>query len=113
MTLLRRHITYLLIVVLTLTGHSMAIARGAAPSVGHMELCAGNTTVMVAVDANGQPTGESHICPEFSLMLSEGLTPEPGVVMPMVSRWIFVAVSEKDQSAPQTWAATKARGPPV
>lgn len=73
MTVLRTHIALLLIAVMTLTGHSMAIARGAPGPAGFMELCTGTGPVMVAIDENGEPTGASHICPEFSLMLQDVL----------------------------------------
>jgi hypothetical protein len=69
MTRLRNHIALLLIAVLTLTGHSMALARGSTGTAGFIELCVGTEPVVIAIDENGEPTGESHICPEFSLML--------------------------------------------
>ncbi|MCH2250595.1 MAG: hypothetical protein MK042_12450 [Cognatishimia sp.] len=89
MTRLRSHIAFVLIFVLTLTGHSMAIARGASGPAGFMELCTGAGPVMVAIDEHGEPTGESHICPEFSLMLQNALdgdAPEAQPVAVSVTR---------------------------
>ncbi len=80
MNRIRHSIAILLIAVLTLTGHSMAIARGMPAATGMMELCTGTSPVMVPVDANGQPTGPAHICPEFTLMLSEAISAEVDVV---------------------------------
>jgi hypothetical protein len=69
----RRYLSVLLILVLTLTGHSMAIARGMPATVGYMEICNGAEIVMLATDAQGNPTGPAHICPEFSLSLLDAV----------------------------------------
>lgn len=71
MAWIRLYITAALIAVLVLTGHSLAVARGAPHAAGVIELCTDNGPVMVAVDTQGVPTGQSHICPDFSLMLQE------------------------------------------
>lgn len=86
MVRLRLHIASLLVAVLVLTGHSMAIARGMPTASGFMELCTGTGPVMMPVDAEGNPTGPSHICPEFSLSLMEALSPVPVVALPLDGR---------------------------
>lgn len=50
--------------VLALTGHSMAVARGASAATGQMILCIGTQSITVYVDAEGQPTAAPHICPD-------------------------------------------------
>ena len=99
--------------MLTLTGHSMAIARGASGPAGFMELCTGAGPIMVAIDENGEPTGESHICPEFSLMLQNALDGDAPAALPVAfsatriccpTVILFVSVNRLSPSA---------RAPPV
>ena len=86
MTWLRTQISILLIAVLVLTGHSMAIARGMPTASGFMELCTGIGPVMTPVDADGNPTGHSHICPEFSLSLMDVVALVPVLAAPVETR---------------------------
>ncbi|WP_299351863.1 hypothetical protein [uncultured Shimia sp.] len=83
---LRKQIAILLVAVLVLTGHSMAIARGMPTASGVMELCTGSGPVMIAVDAEGNPTGHTHICPEFSLSLMDAVAPVPALAVPVETR---------------------------
>lgn len=66
---MRKTLTWLTVLALVLTGHAMAVARGMPGAMGYAEYCIGESSVMVAVDAEGNPTGESHICPDVSLSL--------------------------------------------
>lgn len=86
MNWLRPRITSLLIAVLVLTGHSMAVSRGMPATSGFMELCTGTGPVMTPMDANGNPTGPSHICPEFSLSLMDVVATSPVMAVPLVAR---------------------------
>lgn len=112
MTRIRTHITWLLIAVLTFTGHSMAIARGMSPATGMMELCTGDQVVMVHVDANGEPTGPAHICPEFSLMLMDMLSPVPSIAAPLVARSERNVLTEQTDIALAWDIQASARAPP-
>lgn len=67
--LLRRYVAAVMALVLVLTGHSMAIARGMTGPEGFAEYCIGESAVMVPVDAEGNPTGPAHFCPEVSFSL--------------------------------------------
>lgn len=71
---------------LVLTGHAMAVARGMPGASGYAEYCINDVAVMVAVDADGTPTGESHICPDVSLSLLNMVTPEGPVVLAPTQR---------------------------
>lgn len=53
---------------MALTGQGMAMARGMPMSVGTMELCSGQHTVIIAVDANGEPTVPQHHCLDCTLL---------------------------------------------
>ncbi|MCP4822841.1 MAG: hypothetical protein GY892_01875 [Shimia sp.] len=66
---LRRYVAAVMALVLVLTGHSMAIARGMTGPEGFAEYCIGESAVMVPVDAEGNPTGPAHFCPDVSLSL--------------------------------------------
>ncbi len=72
---MRKTLTWLTVLTLVLTGHAMAVAHGMPGSSGYAELCIGQEPVMVAVDAEGNPTGESNICPEFGLSLLNLVAP--------------------------------------
>lgn len=112
MTRIRIHITWLLVAVLTFTGHSMAIARGMSPAIGMMELCTGDQVVMVHMDADGEPTGPAHICPEFSLMLMDMLSPAPSMAAPCVARSERQVLVQQAAVAPALVVQASARAPP-
>jgi len=50
--------------VLALTSQQMAVARGQSPVAGAMELCIAGRLATIAVDAEGNPVGPAHICPD-------------------------------------------------
>jgi hypothetical protein len=78
---LRMMLSWLTVLALVLTGHAMAVARGMPGAAGYAEYCINDMAVMVAVDADGNPTGESHICPDVSLSLLNMVSPEGPVVL--------------------------------
>jgi hypothetical protein len=53
----------------------MAVARGQTAASGSIVLCAGAGLVSVPVDADGQPTGPAHICPDCALGLFAATIP--------------------------------------
>ena len=59
--------TLVLAAVLALTSVTSAMARGQAPSMGLAVICTGMGEVMVALDAQGNPTSAIHPCPECTL----------------------------------------------
>lgn len=113
MTWMHRQIAILLMAVLVLTGHSMAIARGMQGSVGLMELCIGDSAVMVAVDAEGNPTGHSHICPEFSLSLMDAVATVPALAAPVETRGQRIESTHEVSLGVIRAVRTSARAPPV
>ena len=67
---IRAHfISIWLVVVLVLTGQSMAAARGAADATGKMVLCVGTQSIVVYMEEQGQPTQAPHFCPDCTLAL--------------------------------------------
>lgn len=113
MTRTRSYIAWLLIAVLTLTGHSMAMARGASPVAGYLELCTGTGPVMVAIDSEGEPTGESHICPDFSLLLQVSLDGPVTLAYRQEGRREIVSWAAYGLNAKLVFLGQSARGPPV
>ncbi|EEB83849.1 hypothetical protein [Roseobacter sp. GAI101] len=63
----RSFIAIALVLMLALTGQSMAVARGASAATGHMVLCTGSGPVAIYFDAQGKPTSAPHICPDSAL----------------------------------------------
>ncbi len=74
----RQFFAYALIALLAWAGAPMAVAKGAAHPVGMIVICSGHDTLVVLVDADGQPTQAAHLCPDCGPGLS--------AVMPFVAR---------------------------
>jgi hypothetical protein len=106
-------IAILLVSVLVLTGHSMAIARGTPMSAEQMELCTGSGPVMVLVDAEGKPTGASHICPKFSLSLLNAVAVPDMVVQRVEGRGERIAMPGEVRLDVIRAVSSAARGPPM
>ncbi len=110
---LRRYIAVVLALVLVLTGHSMAIARGMPVASGYAEYCIGESAVMVPVDAEGNPTGPAHLCPEVSFSLLNWVAsdqPKTGVVL---GRSEALRIRHLDAEDVILWIAESARAPPL
>jgi len=58
-----------LALLLVFTAQSMAAARGMPGAAGAVVLCTGTGPVTILTDAEGQPVGPAHICPECTLSL--------------------------------------------
>lgn len=112
MVAFRRYLTMALVAVLVLTGHSMAVARGLPGVAGYAEYCIAESAVMVPVDADGNPTGPAHICPDFSASLFTWvLDGEP--ILPMVlghARSLRIVRGDFDEAI--RTVAVNARAPP-
>ncbi|WBU56965.1 hypothetical protein [Paracoccus sediminicola] len=70
----------LLVVLMVMTSHSLAVARGQPRVAGQMAICAGGELVTVYVDENGEPVSRVVICPDMALNLMAAIesdAPEP------------------------------------
>jgi len=111
--ILRPYFAFALVALLTLTGQSMVVARGASAATGQIVICTGTGPVTVSVDAEGQPKGPVHICPDCMATALMALPVQAlDVVSPKVRQSGFQA------SASKVWAGgidqtALARGPPV
>lgn len=53
-----------LALILSVTSFTLASARGHAPVAGKIEICSGLGLQTITVDADGNPVGPPHICPD-------------------------------------------------
>ncbi|WP_299164643.1 hypothetical protein [uncultured Tateyamaria sp.] len=75
MPMMRACLSILLSLMLLVTSHSMAVARGADRAVDRIVICTGTTVSAIYVDADGQPTQAPHLCPDCALHSTDALTP--------------------------------------
>ena len=113
MAKLRAYLSGVLVLVLVLTGHSMAIARGMPGASGYAEYCISETAVMVPVDSEGNPTGPAHICPDFSLSLLNWVEVAPVVVVPVAGSASRIETWHETSDRPIRLVEASARAPPV
>ncbi|WP_294613393.1 hypothetical protein [uncultured Roseovarius sp.] len=102
-----------LCLLMALTSQTMAVARGAASPVGTMVLCTGTGPVTVMVDANGQPTGTAHICPDCALGLFHALAPAPLGVPHLTEASALEPFETTSEIGHVARAAFRARAPPL
>ena len=107
-------VAVVLAVAVTAMGVAAASARGQAVAGGQaVVLCSGGGIVQVALDADGNPTGDSHLCPDlaaallgaFRITLPSIARPESAGEALAPVRAHFLAFAPR--------AAWRARGPPV
>lgn len=109
-----RHLVAALAVVATvLTAGAVGAARGQAMAVGEIVICANGGAVTIAVDAEGNPTGAPHWCPDCVLSTLAGLPAVPVVVEPPPRMSAAPPVIALGLSPAAPAAAPLARGPPA
>ena len=98
--------------LLALTGHSTAQARSAPGPDGNMILCTGTGPQAVLVDADGQPMGPAHICPDCAMSLFQAMA-DAGPDMAAPTAWIKAQAVDVTLifHTPEAGTAV-ARGPP-
>lgn len=62
--MLRAFSAFFLSLILSMTSVTMAVARAQAPVAGQITICSGYGIVIISVDAEGNPTGPVHPCPD-------------------------------------------------
>ena len=111
--LLRPFFGLFLALVLTITAQTMAVARGVDAPAGEMVLCTGSGPVVVQFDAEGNPVGPMHYCPDCALALFD-MVASAGV--PGLARlWSDLSLRPVQPlpSLAYPVALVRARGPPV
>lgn len=113
--MIRGFVAYLLALVLTVTGFSLAQARGGDPSaMAGMEvvICTGIGMTTITIGADGEPVETQHVCPdgaqnfvaEFNVPVMDRPEGAPVALTPVV---VALSVSERPETTPA------ARGPPT
>ncbi|WP_299610304.1 hypothetical protein [uncultured Tateyamaria sp.] len=110
--MLRALLSIALSLVLLITSHSAAMARGAPHAVDQMVICSGTAVTTVYVDADGQPIETPHLCPDCAIHLLTALVPPD-----IVPIWALVASAKtvhlsSVHGAGATWTYASARAPP-
>jgi hypothetical protein len=59
-----RLIALFLVLCVALTSQAFALARGHAAATSQMVICTGSGFISVTFDAQGNPTGPAHLCPD-------------------------------------------------
>jgi hypothetical protein len=113
MTRFRTYLALALAFVLTLTAQNMALARSAPDPAGRMVLCTGMGPVTVLVDAEGQPTGAVHICPDCALSLFQMAAAEAVVLLRPTTWTIAQHIDLQSKKFGLTRLPARARGPPM
>ena len=115
LTLFRPLLALCLAALIALTGLSLATARGQLAQGGQvLILCSGGGLVQVVLGADGQPTGESHLCPDLAAtaFLSLDLpVPEPARAAERGTLLLYSARTDRPTS--QSLTGFLARAPPV
>ena len=104
--------------VLVLTAQTMAVARGQAVATGEMVISAPPVSWTVQVDAEGNPVGPPHVCPDCVMSLPSTLSSGRNLRLPSsrghssLSDMVFPrdGAAARPRQAP---GLPPARGPPV
>lgn len=113
MTWLRPFLTGCLALVIAATSLTMAVARGQVSTGDSIVICSGYGAVTITLDAQGNPVGPVHICPDCVLGAMAFVDANPGLPDRPASVARAVAAATVALPAGQTAPAACARGPPV
>jgi len=102
-----------LALMLVFTAQSMAVARGMAGANGMVVLCTEAGAVSVLVDADGQPVGPTHICPDCTLSLIAAVAPPALLLAHPMGRAETLQVAYLSVIAERLTLPFSARDPPV
>ena len=75
-------VALILTVAMTVMGYGAAAARGQTTVEGRvLVLCSGGGLIQITLDENGQPTGQSHLCPDLAYSVLAAIDSVPPQVM--------------------------------
>lgn len=109
---LRPFTCFALVLLLGYASVVLATARGQAPAVGEMVICSGFGTHVVQVDANGNPTGPAHICPDGVASFVSVDAPVPVLPLRRIANGEVLSVKRAVALAQAARLRATARGPP-
>lgn len=114
MAMFRPFIAVSLALVIALTSGVMAVARGQTNAAGSIVLCTGTGPIAVQVDADGQPVGPAHVCPDCALGLFDAAAgAPPTMLLPLVAVATDPALSPDTAVAFLLPCTPRARAPPL
>lgn len=107
-------LAFALALLVALTSQQMAMARGQTMAVGQVILCTGAGAVSISVDAEGNPTGPAHICPDcaLTLVMATALA-APDAARPFAVRPVVWPLQPGHIALAAKVQIPTARGPPV
>lgn len=112
MAALRSYFASALALLIVVTSQQLAIARGQPHAMGQVEICSGDGIIVMTLDADGNPVGPAHICPDAALNLITGFTFESPEITPVIHmrRAVYLAEFADQNSVIHT--ISSARDPP-
>jgi len=110
---LRPLVAICLALLLVLTAQSMAAARGMPGVAGSIVLCTGSGPMIILTDAEGQPVGPAHICPDCALSLVVAVADTPPLVAHPMGRAETLQVPPLFVALPRIAQPFSARDPPA
>lgn len=102
-----------LALLLALTSQSLAVARGQTRAGEAVVICSGGGAVTLTLDAQGNPTGPAHLCPDMALAFFAALDLPPMTLPARVARAERAVLPPRFAAASQGTPAPQARGPPA
>lgn len=110
---LRSVLVLLLALLLGLTSQSLATARGQTRIGEAVVICSGDSFVTIELDAQGNPVGPAHLCPDMVLAFFAAMD-LPAVALPgRDGRIERVALPPGRATASQSAPPANARAPPL
>lgn len=114
MRLLKPILAFVFAAMIIATSGAMASARGmAVDASGEIILCTGTGLISVQVDAEGQPIGPMHYCPECALGALMAVATGASVPVPDVASSQVQFISQNSVIAPHFALLSTARDPPI
>lgn len=96
-----------------LTAGAVGAGRGQATVAGEIVICSGGAAVTISLDAEGNPTGPAHWCPDCVLTLLAGLSVASVVPAPPAGLSAAWRASFHAGAFGVRLASPQARGPPA
>jgi len=109
---LRISLALMLALVVTLTGHASASAKGSRDAAGQIVICAGTGPVVIYVDKDGQPTHAPHFCPDCVMHLLDAIAGPQDLMLHPYEGQAFDRLGGQVQVGHLIMVEATARAPP-
>ncbi|MEP4036187.1 hypothetical protein [Pseudophaeobacter sp.] len=109
---LRISLALMLALVVTLTGHASASAKGSRDAAGQMVICAASGPVAIYVDEDGQPTQAPHYCPDCVMHLLDAVSGPQDLLLRSYGGQAFDRLGMQVQTGHLMQVEATARAPP-